>query len=310
MNSTIKRVIAAMLAIVLVTLSFASCKKQDDDNEITRGANAIVSPDVTTEPTTEPISAEESSSSTTTAPATSKSNNTNANNQSNTTTQPDSNVNNIANSTGLDARFVASLINALGYNYDSKEGVFYTELDSWQRSGNFISQYDTLAKFGNMTYLTTKVDFNYDGLGWRLQFWKGQYGPFGGAEIGVYTKIPGQTDDLYYCADDDHLMYMTFTLYLSTSDYYAGKKYFTRGWQKHWWLTGFKPGVVTPADLVMSARIRTYDSTMAAAMEQGLLNAGFKKGDANKQMDTFRRSGFDYYILWNSVGKLNYNERA
>lgn len=306
MNSTIKRVIAAMLAIVMVALAFTSCQKTDSDEEITRGANAIVSPETTTEPTTEPTSEEESSSLTTAAATTKKANTTN---QNPATTQSNSQINSIANSSGLNASFVASLINAFGYNYDAKEGVFYTELDSWQRSGNFISQYDALAAFGNMTYLTTKVDFNYDGLGWRLQFWKGQYGPFGGAEIGVYTKIPGQTDDLYFCADDDHLMYMTFTLYLSTSDYYAGKKYFTRGWQKHWWLTGFKPGVVTPADLVMSARIRTYDSTMAAAMEQGLLNAGFKKGDATKQMDTYKRSGFDYYILWHSVGNLNYNER-
>lgn len=309
MNSTIKRVIAAMLAIVMVTLVFASCQKQEDDNEITRSANVIASPDVSTEPTTEPTSAEDPASSEAASDTSAAPQNNSSNTQNNTQTQSNSQANSIASSSGLDAAFVASLINAFGYNYDAKEGVFYTELDSWQRSGNFISQYDTLAAFGNMTYLTTKVDFNYDGLGWRLQFWKGQYGPFGGAEIGVYTKIPGQTDDLYFCADDDHLMYMTFTLYLTATDYYAGNKYFTRGWQKHWWLTGFKTGTVTPTDLVMSARIRTYDSTMAAAMEKGLQSAGFKKGDASKQMDTYRRSGFDYYILWRSVGNVNYNER-
>lgn len=303
MNSTIKRILAAMLAIVMVTLVLVSCQKQESDEEITRSANAIVSPEVTTESTTAPTSAAETTSST--APATSQKTTASGT----TAAQTDSNVNSIANSSGQNASFVASLINAFGYNYDAKEGVFYTELDSWQRSGNFISQYDTLAAYGNMTYLTTKVDFTYDRLGWRLQFWKGQYGAFGGAEIGVYTKIPGQTDDLYYCADDDHLLYMTYTMYLTPADYYAGNKYFTRGWQKHWWLTGFKPGTVTPADLVMSARIRTYDSTMAAAMEQGLLKAGFRKGDASSQMDTYRRSGFDYYILWHSVGNLNYNER-
>ncbi len=304
MNSTLKRVVAAMLAIVLTALAFTSCQNSETDEEITRGANAIVSPEITTEPTTEATSAEETTAATTAAAPVTKKPDT-SKTQGPASTQS-AQVNGIANSSGLDASFVASLINAFGYNYDAKEGVFYTELDSWQRSGNYIKHYDYVAKFGNMTYLTTKVDFNYNGLAWRLQFWKGQYGPFGGAEIGVYTKVPGQTDELYFCADDDHLMYMTYTLYLTPADYYAGNKYFTRGWQKHWWLTGFKPDVVTPTDLVMSARIRTYDSTMAAAMEAGLQGAGFKKGDANKQMDTYRRSGFDYYILWHSAGQTNY----
>ena len=41
-----------------------------------------------------------------------------------------------------------------------------------------------------MRYLTTSVDFYNDGLDWRIQLWKGQYGPFGGGEVGVYTKDP------------------------------------------------------------------------------------------------------------------------
>ena len=56
----------------------------------------------------------------------------------------------------------------------------------------------------------------------------------------------------------------------------------------------------------MSARIRTYDSTMRDAMEQGLQAAGFKKGNATTQMDTYKKSGFDFYILWHSAGATNY----
>ncbi len=257
MNSTVKRAIAAMLAVMLIVCSFASCKKDDGG---TGGGNS-------------------------------------------------GNANQIANQSGVGLSLVSSLINAFGYNYDAKEGVFYTELDSWQRSGNYIKHYDAVAPLGNMTFLTTKVDFNYAGLNWRLQFWKGQYGPFGGAEIGVYNKKPGQTDELYFCADDDHLMYMTYDCYLTAQDYRSGNKFFTRGWQKHWWLTGFKMANVTPTDMVMYARIRTYDSTMHSAMEQGLINAGFRKGDARTQMDTYRKSGFDFYILWHSVGETNYNNR-
>lgn len=302
MNLTVKRAIAAMLATLLIVCSFASCKKDDAGEEITRGTDAIAAPE-TTATTAAPTS---DTTATTAAPATS---NTTTTTKKNTQggSSTGGNVNQIANQTGLATSFIGPLINALGYNYDAKEGVFYTELDSWQRSGNYIKHYDAVAPLGNMTFLTTKVDFDYAGKNWRLQFWKGQYGPFGGAEIGVYYKTPGQTDELYFCADDDHLMYMTYDCYLTEQDYRSGNKFFTRGWQKHWWLTGFKVANVTPTDMVMSARIRTFDSTMRDAMETGLVNAGFRKGDARSQMDTYRKSGFDFYILWHSAGETNYN---
>lgn len=302
MNLTVKRAIAAMLATLLIVCSFASCKKDDAGEEITRGTDAIAAPE-TTATTAAPTS---DTTATTAAPATS---NTTTTTKKNTQggSSTGGNVNQIANQTGLATSFIGPLINALGYNYDAKEGVFYTELDSWQRSGNYIKHYDAVAPLGNMTFLTTKVDFDYAGKNWRLQFWKGQYGPFGGAEIGVYYKTPGQTDELYFCADDDHLMYMTYDCYLTEQDYRSGNKFFTRGWQKHWWLTGFKVANVTPTDMVMSARIRTFDSTMRDAMETGLVNAGFRKGDARSRMDTYRKSGFDFYILWHSAGETNYN---
>ncbi len=303
MNSTVKRAIAAMLAVMLIVCSFASCKKDDGDNEITRGANSIAAPETTAAPvaTTEDTTA-------TTEGTTETSNTTTTKKNNNKGGSTNANVDQIANASGVDESIVSSLIQAFGYNYDAKEGVFYTEKDSWQRSANFIPHYDAVAPFANMTYLTTTVDFDYDGLNWRLQFWKGQYGPFGGAEIGVYNKKPGQTDQLYFCADDNHMMYMTYDCYLTAQDYRSGNKFFTRGWQKHWWLTGFKMANVTPADMVMYARIRTYDSTMHSAMEQGLINAGFRKGDARTQLDTYRKSGFDFYILWHSVGILNYHD--
>lgn len=308
MNSTIKRTIALVLVVFVLACSFASCTKDkgNGDEEITRGANAIVAPETTagTTTATEGTNAETSTAAETTTKKTPAP--TAPNNGSNTNAQNNDKVNQAASQSGIDTALAASLINALGYNYDSKEGVFYTELDSWQRSGNYIKHYDMIAPLGNMTYLTTKVDFDYDNLNWRLQFWKGQYGPFGGAEIGVYYKFPGQTDELYYCADDDHLLYMTYTLYLSPADYQKGQKFFTRGWQKHWWLTGFKPQIVDPEDLVMSARIRTYNTTMRDAMEKGLIQAGFTKGNATTQMDTYKKSGFDFYFLWHSVGATNY----
>lgn len=309
MHISVKRTIAALLAVFLIVCSFSSCKSDSNEEEITRGVNTIAAPETTAGTTAEAITAADTTEGTTAAETTKKApfaDYTNAGGNNTTPTTNNSKVNQAAQQSGIDFALVASLINAMGFNYDAKEGVFYTEVDSWQRSANYIKHYDQLAPLGNMTYLTTKVDFDYQNLNWRLQFWKGQYGPFGGAEIGVYYKTPGQTDELYYCADDDHLMYMSYDLYLTRDDYNSGKKFFTRGWQKHWWLTGFKPGTVTPKEMVMSARIRTFDSTMRDAMEQGLIAAGFTKGNATTQMDTYRKSGFDFYILWYQAGATNY----
>ena len=47
MNLTVKRAIAAMLATLLIVCSFASCKKDDAGEEITRGADAIAAPETT-----------------------------------------------------------------------------------------------------------------------------------------------------------------------------------------------------------------------------------------------------------------------
>lgn len=302
MRVTAKRMFCMVLAALMILFSFTACNNEEEDPGITRGTDSIQAPAVTT---TAPVTEATTAATTGTTASTTKKRS--SSNNSNTPTKSQQDISDAANNSGQSLALVSSLINAFGFNYDSKEQVFYTELDSWQRSGNYIKHYDTVAAFGNMRYLTTKVDFNYDGLSWRLQFWKGQYGAFGGAEIGVYNKIPGQTDELYYCADDDHLLYMSYTMYKTPSDYHNGIKYFTRGWQKHWWLTGFKPGTATATDLVMSARIRTYDTQMASAMEKGLQAAGFKSGDAKTQYDTYRRSGFDFFILWYSVGTTNYN---
>ncbi len=77
MNSTVKRAIAAMLAVMLIVCSFASCKKDDGDNEITRGANSIAAPETTaapTEPVTDETTTEPSTAAPTAAPSTQKNN--------------------------------------------------------------------------------------------------------------------------------------------------------------------------------------------------------------------------------------------
>ncbi len=310
MSETVKKILCAAMALGLLVSSFSACGKKDEEEEsITRNPNVIEAP------ATEPAApTTEATTAATTEPA------TQAPQQSQKPQQPQKPAKPQGGSSMNGTDFTTQMIKAFGYNYDTKEDCFYTEINSWQRQGNFIGHYDAVAKFGNMRYKTTKIDFDArDESGkpysWRFQLWKGQYGPFGGAEIGAYMKEPGSsdenpnaTDELYYCADDDHLFSMEFTLYMNSEDYYMSRKFFTRPWQKHWWLTGFKQpnGSLDPEKLVMQARIRMPNGEMADGMEAGLQKAGFTKGDALATMDTYKRVGWDFFLLWNEVGNLNY----
>jgi hypothetical protein len=91
---------------------------------------------------------------------------------------------------------------------------------------------------------------------WMIELWKGQYGLETGCEIGVYNRTIGSTSFVYRildatvgqrpgdtnpshnlffdCASDSELLLMSSTLYRN------GQKVFSRGPEKHWWLTGFK----------------------------------------------------------------------
>lgn len=206
--------------------------KKNGDEEITRSNQVIAGP-VTTAENGEATTGEETTGGETTAAATAAAAKASSSLNVPSVTTPDFNNttsasgNSAASSMGsLGAAVLGALANAdrdfgcfckqYGLRLRCRAGHFYSLMDSWQRDANFISQYDKYAAiFGNMRYLTTTVDFYYDGLDWRIQLWKGQYGPFGGGEVGVYTKDPETNDKLYNCADNDHLLNMYYDLYMT-----------------------------------------------------------------------------------------------
>ena len=205
-----------------------------------------------------------------------------------------------------------------GYEYDPVQDVYYTSLNPWQRSMGFTDIYDTAAPLTNMYYLTLKADFVYKNLLWRLQWWKGQYGILEGAELGVYTKSPYDNSGFYKCAEDDQLLTMTMDFYHSWADYQSGNRLFTRLEQEHWWLTGFKFGMVNPKNCVVRATLYAYDDEMADGIEAALQNLtdaknnltgkGFlpyKSGSTAK--DFYIRNGNRFSVVWQTVGYLNFN---
>lgn len=205
-----------------------------------------------------------------------------------------------------------------GYEYDPVQDIYYTSLNPWQRAMGFADIYDQAAPLTNMWYLTFKADFAYGDLLWRLQWWKGQYGVLEGAELGVYTKDPLNQSTFYKCAEDDQLLKMTMDFYHSWADYQSGNRLFTRLEQEHWWLTGFKFGMVNPKNCVVRATLYAYDDEMADGIESALQNltdgknnltgkgfVPYKSGTTAK--DFYIRNGNRFSVVWQEAGYLNFS---
>lgn len=177
-----------------------------------------------------------------------------------------------------------------GFDYDPVQDVYFTQLDSWQRYFGFNSVYDTAAPMVGMIYSTAKIYFTYDNKDWMMEIWKGQYGITAGAEIGFYNKPTDRVMKHFDCVTDEEMLTMSF-------DFYNMKELvFTRGPEKHWWLTGFKflhSGVPLFIDLDMT--IEFPNRKMANAFE-----AGLKKEVKNQLLDpmTYTRKDNTFNIKW------------
>lgn len=219
------------------------------------------------------------------------------------------------------------ILELFGYKYDPVQNIYYTAVDAWQRQFGFANIYDNAAAYATMLYKTLKIDFQYDGLDWRLQWWKGQYGVLEGAELGVYTKKPENKDFAFYkCADDDNMLEMQFEYYHSVNDYNKQTPLFTRYEQEHWWITGFKFGVCNPTSIVIKATIfvKPEETGMADGIEKGLQNLTGKDNKPSGEGFTEYKpwtevTGYDYYVrdklpdgthvfnvIWKDAGYLNF----
>ena len=204
----------------------------------------------------------------------------------------------LSNDIETDADQMRDILRLFGYEYDEEQNVYYTSLNAWQRNFGFADLYDNAAAYAFMWYQTLKIDFEYENLLWRLQWWKGQYGVLEGAEMGVYTKKPENEDFPFYkCAEDENLLEMYFEYYQTAADYNADKPLFARYEQEHWWITGFKFGTCNPSANVLKAVLIARDAEMADGIEEGLKNVTDKNGNVN---------GFVEYRPWHNITTSNF----
>ena len=177
---------------------------------------------------------------------------------------------------------LAAAVYAAGFSYDPAQDIIYSRMDALQRQFGYAYGYDAAALAMSAVIDCEPIFFDYGGKHWMIELWKGQYGLETGCEIGVYTRTIGSSSlgyrlldatvgkrdgdgvpshNLFYdCASDADLLEMSLTLHRN------GQALFSRGPQKHWWLTGFKWGVMSePRELSVDLSITLKDDAMRDA---------------------------------------------
>lgn len=204
---------------------------------------------------------------------------------------------------------IKGVIGWAGFEYDSKQGIFYSKVDAWQHNVGYFEIYDKAAPFTLMFIHCEPIKFKYDNRSWNIELWKGQYGISTGAEIGIYvgefqvnTGIDGVDHTMNRlnfgkdtaCASGDDMLVMSFVLKKN------GKTLFTRDSddpatstkETHWWLTGFKPGEFSDAsELVMDLSITFKDVVMRDAFVDALIGMGYSSSGIRK---TSNKVSFTY----------------
>jgi UDP-2,3-diacylglucosamine pyrophosphatase LpxH len=200
---------------------------------------------------------------------------------------------------------LALAVDAAGFRYDPRQDIIYSKMDPLQRNFGYAYGYDDAALLMNAIIDCEPIFFDYNGKTWMIELWKGQYGLETGCEIGVYNRTIGSTSFVYGildatvgkrpgdpnpshnlffdCASDSELLLMSSTLYRN------GQKVFSRGPEKHWWLTGFKWGLLSePEDLTMDVSIECLDSVMKTALVNSLTAMGYQNVQTNGNTVSFR----------------------
>lgn len=184
---------------------------------------------------------------------------------------------------------LAKAVFAAGFSYDDKQDIIFSRMDALQRNLGYAYGYDDLAYLISAEIDCEPIFFDYPpGKTWMIELWKGQYGLMTGCEIGVYNRFP-QVSPIYTfldatvgkrphdpvkshsmffdCAGNDELLEMSFTLSR------RGQKLFSRGSEKHWWLTGFKWGELSsPDDLSMEVNIKFPNHEMRELFKKALID--------------------------------------
>jgi Domain of unknown function (DUF4474) len=197
---------------------------------------------------------------------------------------------------------LAKVVDLAGFSYDPQKDIIFSEMDALQRKFGYAYGYDDSIFLINADIDCEPIFFDCHGKTWMIELWKGQYGLMTGCEIGVYNRSPNSSPiysfldatigkrehdsnpshNLFFdCASDNELLEMSFTLYRRGQEYLGRQRLaetlFSRGPEKHWWLTGFRWGELSnPDDLFMEVSIKFPSWEMHDAFVRALLDLGYQ----------------------------------
>ncbi len=161
------------------------------------------------------------------------------------------------------------IIKDAGYAYDSKQNIFYSRKDAWQKNFGYSRIYDEAAALMGMIIDCEPVYFDYGGRKWLIELWKGQYGIATGCEIGIYTKDDRSKDDFYKSAKEQDQLHMICRIKKNEKILFIRK-------DRHWWLTGFLLGEFSnPNELSVDVRITLLNQDMCDAFVSSLRKTGY-----------------------------------
>ena len=177
----------------------------------------------------------------------------------------------------------------IGFNFNLKQMLVYATIDCWMRDFGFCLFYDNAANSMPLlwNYITRRFKFEYNGLEWMIQIWKGNYLITNGAEVGVYNRAPGSFGTYYDCATDEQLMEMTLQVY------HGEELLVEQPAQMHWWINGFQMNKnrYLPETLTMKFSILMPDEEMLNAFTESISN--HYRGDV-----TYTVEGLKVNVVW------------
>lgn len=159
-----------------------------------------------------------------------------------------------------------------GFSYDSKDDLFYSTRNAWQKNFGYSHIYDLCAPLFRMIIDTEPVHFYYNNKHWLITFWKGQYGITTGAEIGIYNTKESviNNNTVYLPVDESEMLDMSFILY-------KNKERIIKISAKHWWLAAFKLGMFSnPKELTMDINVTFPNEEMLNEFLKSFKKLGYK----------------------------------
>lgn len=176
-----------------------------------------------------------------------------------------------------------------GFNFSITEMMVYATSDAWMRDFGFCVFYDIFANSMPLlwNYNTRRFKFDYNGLEWMVQVWKGNYLIANGSEVGLYNRQPGSFGTFYNTATDDQMIPMSMKLYAGDELIVEQEE------QLHWWINGFRiNGVHYP----VSSLTLAFTLTMP---DEEMLNAFCDAVDNNFRKDVkYRVDGLKVTVVW------------